>query len=411
LSKPEVLLTLEQLLESPQFRTSKKCSRFLRHIVEAALDHKLDCLKERTLGVDVFEREPHYDTNQDPIVRGTASEVRKRLAQYYQEAGQDDHYRFSLPAGSYVPEIHAAGGTEFTTVAQVHRTAHRPVTSPVPSKRSRWWLFTTAGVFTLAVAAVGVFLGGNRSPTEQFWGPLLNAKQSPVVCMGQPQIYTFRPDTVNALNSWFTNSPDHPAGPPPFASVPVDQIVPMWTETVSLSDANAFLRIANLFASKGKSMTLLGERGASLSDLRGRPAILIGAFDNAWTMNLTGELRYYFDQDPKSHEQVIRDRKSPAQSTWKLVDAWPPTKNIHTDYALVTRVVNPTTEATVVTLAGISQYGTQAAAEFVSTPNYLTRALTQAPRDWPHKNLQIVLSTTVMSDTSGPPQVVSANFW
>jgi hypothetical protein len=250
----------------------------------------------------------------------------------------------------------------------------------------------------------------HRTALEQFWGSSFMAKQSPIVCLGQPQMYTFRPETANALNSWFTNS----AGgltPPPFPSVPVNQIVPMWSEAVSLSDCNAFVRIANLFAAHGKSVLLRGERFTSLADLRGRPTILIGAFDNTWTMNLTGELRFYFDQDPTTHEQIIRDRKSPNQSSWKLMNAWPPTRDIRTDYALVNRVVHPTTEGTVITLAGISEFGTQAAAEFVSNPKYVSRALAGAPPDWSNKNLQIVLSTTVMSNTSGPPKIVAVHFW
>jgi hypothetical protein len=109
--------------------------------------------------------------------------------------------------------------------------------------------------------------------------------------------------------------------------------------------------------------------------------------------------------------QTIRDRQKPSQSSWKLIDPWPITSNIHTDYALVTRVVNHTTEQTVVTLAGISQYGTGAAAEFVTNPAYFSRALVNAPKNWERKNLQVVLSTTVISETTGPPTVVAVYFW
>ena len=68
------------IADSPQFRSSKRCSLFLRYVVQHAIDHELDCLKERTLGIDVFDRDPNYDTNQDPVVRTAAGEVRKRLA-------------------------------------------------------------------------------------------------------------------------------------------------------------------------------------------------------------------------------------------------------------------------------------------------------------------------------------------
>jgi hypothetical protein len=408
LPRAEVLSVLDRLLDSPQFRTSKKCSRFFRHIVEATLDHRLSCLKERTIGVDVFEREPHYDTNQDPIVRGTAGEVRKRLAQYYHAEGATDLYHFSLPAGSYIPEIHPVAHVEIVPPVIVETL------SVLPKRRTARSLYVVAGSALAAVAALAsvlLYTRGQVSPVEEFWGPLLGAKQSPVVCMGQPQMYTFRPEIANPLNAWYANSPDRRTGKPPFKSVPVDAIVPMWSETVALSDCQALLRLSNLFASRSKSVVLRGESSASLTELRGRPTILIGAFDNAWTIDLTGELRFYFDQESSTHEQIIRDRRNPTQSKWKLINAWPPTKDIRTDYALVTRVVHPTTEGTVVTLAGISEFGTEAAAEFVTTPTYLVKALARAPADWSRKNLQVVLSTTVMSNTSGPPQIVAVHSW
>jgi hypothetical protein len=161
----------------------------------------------------------------------------------------------------------------------------------------------------------------------------------------------------------------------------------------------------------GKQADLRGERTVSLADLRGKPCILIGAFDNSWTLSLAGELRFYFDEDPQRHAQTIRDRRNPKHRAWELLEAWPPTSNIKTDYALVTRVVNRTTEKTVVTIAGISQYGTEAAAEFVTNPDYFKQALTDAPRDWYRKNIQVVLSTRVISQTSGPPTVVATYFW
>jgi hypothetical protein len=44
-------------------------------------------LKERTIGIEAFSRPPDYDQSVDPVVRITAGEVRKRLTQYYYEAG------------------------------------------------------------------------------------------------------------------------------------------------------------------------------------------------------------------------------------------------------------------------------------------------------------------------------------
>jgi hypothetical protein len=398
LPKSEVLAELDRILESHHFRTSKKCSRFLRHIVEACLDGRVDCLKERTLGVDVFHREPHYDTNQDPIVRGTAGEVRKRLAQYYVEAPSTG-LRLTLPPGSYVPEVHTA-------------TADPPKAREAPPwARKRFdWMSIAAASAALCGLTTCVWLVIRPTSVDRFWAPV-TAGKNVLVCMGQPQLYTFKSDTARVLNSWFEAGKDNQGTPPTVAPVPLNQVVPMWDSSVALSDAQAFGRLAHLLAKKKVQVDLRGERSVSLSDLRGKPSVLIGAYDNEWTLSLAADLRFYFDTDERAHTQIIRDKQNPKATDWKLVDAWPPGRDINKDYALVTRVVNRTTERPVVILGGIAQYGTQAAAEFVTQPSYFDQVLAHAPADWDRKNMQMVISTRVLAGVSGPPTLVAAYFW
>src|SRR5437870_3501683 len=78
---------LHRILKSKSFQGSRRCCRFLEYSAEHVLRgiHPEE-LRERNMGVEVFQRAPDYDTSEDAIVRVTANEVRKRLAQYYQEA-------------------------------------------------------------------------------------------------------------------------------------------------------------------------------------------------------------------------------------------------------------------------------------------------------------------------------------
>ena len=87
--KEAVLRQLERLLEHPHFHKSKRFPVFLRFVVTELLAGRGEGLKERTLGIEVFGKEPNYDTTDDPIVRVTAGEIRKRIAQYYQEPGHE----------------------------------------------------------------------------------------------------------------------------------------------------------------------------------------------------------------------------------------------------------------------------------------------------------------------------------
>ena len=71
----------------------------------------------------------------------------------------------------------------------------------------------------------------------------------------------------------------------------------------------------------------------------------------------------------------------------------------------------PRTGQFVVLVAGIQSYGTQAAGEFVSTPEYLQATLQKAPPDWERKNMQILLRTPVIDGLPGPAEVVAIYVW
>ena len=88
------------------FATASDIRTSLRHVVERTLQGQTSDLKERTLGIDVFGRSPDYDPAADPVVRVSAGEIRKRIAQYYHEPGHETEIRIDLPLGSYLPEFH-----------------------------------------------------------------------------------------------------------------------------------------------------------------------------------------------------------------------------------------------------------------------------------------------------------------
>src|SRR6185312_2953036 len=84
---------------------SRRYSSLLRYVVEHGLDNTGEPPKERTIGFDVFGRNPAYDTNSDPVVRTTAAQLRRRIAQYYLQAEHAGELEISLPPGGYQPEF------------------------------------------------------------------------------------------------------------------------------------------------------------------------------------------------------------------------------------------------------------------------------------------------------------------
>src|ERR1700748_589538 len=94
---------LKRLLAHSLFTNSKRYPVLLAYTVEQTLLGDAGELKERTIGVEAFGREPNYDVNLDPVVRTTAAEVRKRLIQYYYSPDHAGELIIEVPVGSYVP--------------------------------------------------------------------------------------------------------------------------------------------------------------------------------------------------------------------------------------------------------------------------------------------------------------------
>lgn len=361
----------------------------LRYVVEHALSGDTGQLKERTLGIEVFGRDPHYDTTLDPVVRTTAGEIRKRIAQYYHQSGREGELRIDLPAGSYVPEFHLPA----KTIAMVE---------PAPV-RARWpRIALSAAALAAMIGLVAWFQPWVPQPIERFWEPLLSSPGTALLCVGPANFSAvIQPTPIGGIPE---GQPSEPVG------LTLSAVQKSEAQHVALSDATTLSRIAALLQSHHKAYRVRNAVFTSFRDLRDGPVILIGAFNNTWNMRLTSTLRYSFASDTGTHQSWISDRQNPGSRDW-AVAMLAPVSTVNEDYALISRVWDATTGQLVVMAGGIGIYGTAAAGEFLSDPMYLAKFAKQAPDNWDRKNIQVVIATKVINGVSGPPQIQSSYFW
>jgi TolB-like protein/Tfp pilus assembly protein PilF len=166
---------LQDILASAAFAGSRRAQEFLQLVVEHTLAERIDSLKERMIGVEMFGRPVDYDTANDAVVRVKATEVRRRLAQYYQDsAGRNASVRIELPVGSYVPKFAwPAGGSApaapSTAPLPALPAGIQAAASPVPPIR-RWRRRWLVAVALVPLAAIGLFFafqgwsGSSASP-------------------------------------------------------------------------------------------------------------------------------------------------------------------------------------------------------------------------------------------------------
>lgn len=393
----EVLAELERVLGSPLFRGSRRCQNLLRRITEQTLAGEVDSLKERSLGVEVFGRPVDYDTSQDPVVRASAAEIRKKLAQYYQEAGHETGTRIELSPGSYLAEFQFFEEKPVATVVL-----------PRPKQRRQTPLVIgiTAAVL-LILAATMATATWRRSDLEDLWGPVLKAPGTVLVCIGVQAAYNPRSAQAQDEIQGFLKPPAVPVTQRPMQE---QDLVLLRDRYVALDDALCLVRLAILLDKYRKPYRIRAERSTSFEDLRDTPSVLIGAFDNPWTLRTADQLRFTFRKDSEHDVGTVHDRQHPENSEWKLTRYWP-NWDVPVDYAIVTRMVDSTSDRPVIIAAGLTQYGTSGAGEFISNSEYFSEVARRLPRDWPRKNLQIVLSVPVVNRISGRPRVLATYVW
>lgn len=402
LQKARIRTTLERVLASPAFRKSDQCQRFLRYVVEHSCGGHEDLLKEGTIGIEVFGREAAYDRAEDPVVRVRATEVRKRLSQYYGEWANEEDVRFEIPSGSYRVEFRWA---------PLSRSA-AAIGAAAPAK-SRWrWLAWPLGAAALLGGITALVVWRAPSPptvADQFWAPAYESGKPVLLYCGQPVVYFL---SQRVREQYRLTLPadkqrgSYPVTLAPDAALKGSDIIPVTEQFVGIGNAHTAAMLAALMAAKRKPVEIRYANDVSFSDLRGGPSVLIGAFSNQWTLEMQGQSRFVFEQD----KAVRRIRDNSDNRTWQLADLAPDGKTPE-DYAIVSRLFHSGTGHLLVSAAGITQYGTRAAGEFLTAPALLNEAARKWPSDWPAKNLQVLLHTTIYRGTPATPTVVATHVW
>lgn len=148
---------LHRVAASTLFQKSNRLRELLLFVGERALVAPDASMREQDIGVEVFGRTAGYDTSQDTLVRVQASQLRKKLQQYFAEDGKEEPMVIDLPKGGYVPVFKA-------------REAAAPPEPPPPPRRA--WLPWAAAVLLALLSGILLFQNANlRSRAEFGVGP------------------------------------------------------------------------------------------------------------------------------------------------------------------------------------------------------------------------------------------------
>jgi len=246
---------------------------------------------------------------------------------------------------------------------------------------------------------------------DLFWTLPATSRPPFLICVAQPTVYLPGPELYQRYSERdprvFRSGLDQLSKVIPFKpdeKIEWGQLRPAEDLGVAVGDMYAAERVTSFLAENHLRPQARIGKDYSFEDLRSSPSVLIGAFNNRWSMQLISKLRFQFVDSPGSvREEIPGGREWSANSNENG-------QIIH-DYAIVARLLDSETGQFTVVIGGLTAEGTQAAGELVTNEDSLRVALKSAPSGWEKKNVEIVIETNVTDLVASPPHVVASYFW
>ncbi len=391
---PEKLEQLERVLRSQTLAGSASLRALLQYLVLKAIGDQAINLKEYTIATEVFGRSGDFDARIDSVVRVQAKRLRAKLQEYYELEGNSDSVFIDVPKGhyrvffSYVRNNHTVDLVR-DTEAEIGEAPAGP--SPKIDKEKTWKTALILTIIMLAIAVV-VLIFSNRDLRKQpqqsvslngeadsgaVWKPFLSSGAPTLVVLSNPAVYRFSnaadPDVLlkrsveltpeqagwlsEALKDRFVMRQNR-----------IPRLILAATDYTGVGEAIGFQRIADLFRSAGKSVTLKQSRTVSAEDLKTYNVISLGS---VWVNDWSWKLPIKEDFTYSVNATIVNDNPEPGEEHEYRPRFNERTGELIEDYGLITVKPGVTDETTLMILAGIKSEGTQAAAEYVTKKEYL----------------------------------------
>lgn len=418
---------LDAILRSHTFARADQLKSFLRYVCEMEISGRGQELTEYLIGVEALGRPSNYSPGDDSAVRNRAFALRKKLQEFYEHENPDAPLRIELLKGSYCPHFIEAGHQEATNgkreitngkadppaaVEAPLTTTELPLALPLPvadsttanlesvaagSNWRNWWPGFVCGVLATAMIAGALYwlskTGTSTNPAlrtppailAEAWGPILKPGADVLICVANPPNFSVHPAT-----SGTANLPATPASPPPFndpGGRPVPKELLAWykqkyptpdeydlfltitTNATYWGDSIGAMTAMKTMISAGVAPQMFPEKVISVPTLRQRNVVLFGAPEYSpaiarflekcpLTTSFLNSIHSNEGHSPPARYATRRDDKNRLVQVYGLITVLPSESTTNDQHRTLI-------------FSGANSAGTQAAAEFFSSPENL----------------------------------------
>lgn len=363
----QYLEQIDRLAGSHTLHGSESLCKLLRYLATHALTRPGVPLKEYEIATEVFHRPADFDPQLDSTIRVQAGRLRLKLAEYYGAEGAADPILVDLPKGGYLLTF------QHRTAASHMGLSVAPLNRERRQTASRKWVTTVLVLVVLLAAAIGVILTmvANRTSAEAiaanhaepapaafriFWGSFLSVPLRPWVIFSNGA-FVGRPETGMR---YFDPKRDS-------RSLILDHYT-------GVGEVLAVHELDSVFAQLGRP--ILVKRGSllSLDDAKNNNLIFLGSpAENLPLRDIPNTQEFVFRQltsGPRKGDLAILNMH-PQAGEPNLFLASPSNQPLTEEYSVIARVREGNPAQSVMILAGTTTIGTQAAVEYICTPQSL----------------------------------------
>lgn len=419
IGREEKLEQLEKLLLSRSLHDAETLKAFLRFVVTKSIENEHEHIKEYVIATEVLGRDRTYDPNVDSAVRVQARRLRAKLQEYYATEGKNDKLVIDLPKGHYTPSFTYVQTENKWDESQTTRGAgtqniDTPVVTPPQKPRAvsaRWLKPTALGLATLSLM-LGALAISYRSEVKRHeeYHPLQTAEPvntEALLPLWSDFLRSPQPILVAFTNTLFERGADNrlkylkpldltTTGGAPLRESQGAAVTDREATSVVDTSKDADVDVIDFYTGVGEVMGV-----SSLSSFfskvnhpfRIKRSLLLN-WDDIKTENIVilgSPLENYFLRQLPPQQQDFVFEPNKQLRTLSIVNLrpqageprifmpkiervrneGPTTLVIEEDYALVSMLKGLGGKNRMMILAGITTYGTQAAAEYVTKPEYI----------------------------------------
>jgi hypothetical protein len=398
----EKLAQLEKILASQVFHGAETLKSFLRFVVKKSVEGLEGDLKEYTIATEVFGRSENYDPRIDSLVRVQAARLRSKLEEYYASERDGSKILIDLPKGHYVPAFTYADKRKELADVEVAKSLAREHSPPRPGGLVKfvgaWQPFLLAGLaltcLCLAFLAYRYhteardarqYLVSNRvdpaliKEMSPFWGDFLNSRTPLLIAYSNA---VFQGNLVDGLK--YLVSPDSvpPSLRPTWISGTLQD--PAITEVYTgVGEVMGVHFLGDLFWKAGTPFRVERSRLLNWETIKAQNLVFLGGpVENLLLRRLPQEQDFVYRTERVQNgvpEVVVLNRKPQGgeERSYAPVIEGSSQSTVTEDYALISmlRGLEPTRRLLI--LSGITTFGTQACAEYVTRPEHVKQLIKQ----------------------------------